>query len=158
MDTAGRRNTVDMAQEHPGLPDPDPGSEPPTQELKIIGKPRIEETDEPAYSVHIELSRKLTLAEQDAVAGSSVPIRSPAGWVKIYPDRRHLTVTETTIEKVAQHQDSFREIVSKIAAQGEENRKRAVEAKRRADETDRANEEERARRRKLADEIDFGKG
>ena len=145
-----------MAQEHPGLRDPDPGLEPPTQELKIIGKPRVEETDDARYSVSVQLSRKLTLAEQDAATGSSVPLRSPAGWVEIDPDLKHLTITDTTIEKVAEHVDSLREIVSKIASEGEEYRKGAVWAKRQANETDKANETERARRRKLADEIDFG--
>ena len=86
--------------ERPPLRDPEPNLEPPTEELKLIGTPRIEETDEPVYSVHIELSRKLTAGEQDYVAGWGTPPRSPAGWVKIERDLRHLTVTNTTIEKV----------------------------------------------------------
>lgn len=49
-----------MAQEQP-----DP-LEPPTQELKVIGKPRIEETNAPQYRVDLPLSRELTPAEQDA--------------------------------------------------------------------------------------------
>jgi hypothetical protein len=130
--------------------------EPPTEELKLIGTPRIEETDQSVYSVHIELSRKLTLPEQDAVKGSSgAPPRSPAGWVKIAADMRHLTVTETTIEKVAQHRDSLREIVSKIAAEGEEYRKRAVEARRQAAEEGEGRQAERVRRTNLANEIKF---
>jgi hypothetical protein len=151
-----------MAQEQAGLRDPDPGLEPPTQELKIIGKPRIEETDEPHYSVQLELSRKLTPSEQDAAGmwtsrtGDRRTTHSPAGPVSVDSDMKHLRITMTTIEKVAQHSDSLREIVSKIAAEGEEYRKRAVEAKRQAVERDKANQEERARRKKLADEIDFG--
>src|ERR1700746_3534963 len=120
--------------ERPPLRVPEPNLEPPIEELKLIGTPRIEETDEPVYSVHIELSRKLTTSEQDYVAGWGTPPRSPAGWVKIERDLTHLTVTETTIEKVGQHRDSLREIVSKIAVEGEEYRKRAVEARRPADE------------------------
>ena len=81
-------------EERPPLRGPEPNLEPPTEELKLIGTPRIEETDEPVYSVHIELSRKLTAGEQDYVAGWGTPPRSPAGWVKIERDLRHLTVTE----------------------------------------------------------------
>jgi hypothetical protein len=54
--------------------------EPPTEELKLIGTPRIEETDEPVYSVHIELSRKLTAGEQDYVAGLGYAASQP-GWL-----------------------------------------------------------------------------
>lgn len=129
--------------------------EPPI-ELKLVGTPQIEETDHSVYSVNIELSRKLTLPEQDAVKGSSgAPPGSPAGSVKISSDLRHLTVTETTIEKVAEHRDSLREIVSTIAAEGEEYRKRAVEARRQAAEEGEGRQAERVRRKSLADEIRF---
>ena len=144
-----------MAERRPNLRDPEPNLEPPSEELKLIGTPRIEETDEPVYSVHIELSRKLTAGEQVYVAGWGTPPRSPAGWVKIDRDLGHLTVTETTIEKVGQHRDSLREIVSKIAAEGEEYRKRAVEARHQAGEEDEARQAERARRKNLADGIKF---
>src|SRR5271165_408666 len=141
-----RRSDTHMAERLP-LRDPEPNLEQPTEELKLIGTPRIEETDEPVYSVHIELSRKLTAGEQDYVAGwRTMPPRSPAGWVKIDSDLRHLTVTETTIEKVGQHGDSLREIVSKIAAEGEEYRKRAIEVRGQADEEEKVRQAERARR------------
>ena len=142
-------------EERPPLRGPEPNLEPPTEELKLIGTPRIEETDEPVYSVHIELSRKLTAGEQDYVAGWGTLPRSPAGWVKIERDLRHLTVTNTTIEKVGQHRDSLRKIVSNIAAEGEKYRKRAVEARHQAGEEGEARQAERERRKDLANEMKF---
>ena len=139
-----------MSEEHPG-----PDLNPPTEELKIIGKPRIEETNSASYSVQLDLSRKLTAGEYDAVAAWATPAGSPAGLVSVDQDLKHLTVGQTTIEKVAEHRDSLREIVSRIAAQGEEYRKRAIDARREADEVANANEAERARRKKLAQEINF---
>lgn len=130
--------------------------EPPIEKLKLVGTPQIEETDQSVYTVHIELSRKLTLPEQDAVKGSSgAPPGSPAGSVKIASDLRHLIVAETTIEKVAQHRDSLRQIVSKIATEGEEYRKRAIETRRQAAEEGAGRQAERVRRKNLANEITF---
>jgi hypothetical protein len=86
------------------------------------------------------------------------PLKSPAGWVLVDADKGHLVVTETTIEKVGQHQDSLREMVSKIATEGEEYRKRAVEAQRAAADEETARQEERARRREAAKKINFDNG
>jgi hypothetical protein len=66
-----------------------------------------------------------------------------------------LTVTNTTIEKVGQHRDSLRKIVSNIAAEGEKYRKRAVEARHQAGEEGEARQAERERRKDLANEIKF---
>jgi hypothetical protein len=145
-----------MAEQHPGLRDPDPDLEPPTQELKIIGSPEIEVSDKPQYSVHLRLSRKLTLAERDGIDGWVSFAPSPAGAVYVDPDNKRLTVTNTTIEQVAEHRDYFQaQIVSKIVADGEEYRMQAVESRRQAAETAKSNEQELARRRKLAEEISF---
>ena len=116
----------------------------------------IEETDQPAYDVHLELSRTLTPGEHDAVnAWPSQGIKSPAGWVHLRSPAKHLTVGQTTIEKVAEHVDFFKDLVAKIAAEGEEYQKRADEAQRQADEQERALQTERARRRDLAAKIKF---
>lgn len=130
-----------------------PELEPPVEVLKLVGSPRPEETDGAVYHVYLDLSRKLTAAEQCAAAAS--PLRSPAGWVQVAADRKHLVVTETTIEKVGQHQDSFKEIVSNIATEGDEYRKRAVEARRSADAESSARQAEHARRREAAKQIKF---
>lgn len=130
-----------------------PDLEPPAEVLKLVGTPRPEETDAQAYDVYLDLSRKLTDSEQDAAA--QLQPYSPAGWVHVGHDVKHLVVTDTTIEKVAQQRDALVEIVSKIAAEGEEYRKRAVEAQRLADEENSAREAERARRREAAKEIKF---
>ncbi len=59
------------------------------------------------------------------------------------------------VEKVGQHRDSLRKIVSKIAAEGEKYRKRAVEARHQAGEESEARQAERERRKDLANEIKF---
>jgi len=97
--------------------------------------------------------RELTAGEQDAAA--RLRPNSPAGSVHAGDDAKHLVVTETTIEKVAQHRDSFVEIVSKIAAEGEQYRQRAIADQRKADEEHDARQAERARRRDAAKEIKF---
>ena len=129
-----------------------PDLEPPAQVLKLVGSPRPEETAAPSYSVHLELSRKLTAAEQDAAAA---PLRSPAGRVQVGTDKKHLVVAETTIEQVGQHRDSLKAIVSKIATDGEEYRKRAVEERRSAHAEDNARQAEHARRQEAAKQIKF---
>ena len=85
----------------------------------------IEETDQPAYDVHLR------------------------------PTAKHLTVGQTTIEKVAEHVDFFKDLVAKIAPEGEEYQKRADEAQRQADEQESARREEQVRRRALAAKIKF---
>ncbi len=134
---------------------PPPNLDPPTEVLKLIGSPQVEETDKESYKVSLPFSRELTAGEQDAAAALAGPAESPAGLVRVDHDANHLVVTDTTIEKVAQHRDSLVEIVSKIAAEGEEYRKRAVDAQRKADEDHDARQAERARRRDAAKEIKF---
>ena len=130
--------------------------EPPTEELKLIGSPQIEETDAPVYDVHLHLSRRLTLGEQDyAGRWQHSPVPSPAGAVYLDPDMKRLTVAHTTIERVAEHLASFTEIVSNIVTEGELYRKRAVEERRQADDEDEARNAERTRRKNLANEIKF---
>ena len=130
-----------------------PSLQPPVEVLKLIGPAQVEATDAPSYSVFLELSRKLTAAEQDAAAASL--LKSPAGWVRVHSDLKHLVVTETTIEKVGKHQDALKEIVSKIATEGEEHRKRAVEARHAADTKARASQAERVRRQEAAKTVKF---
>jgi|SRR5271165_3236931 len=142
---------------------PPPGLEPPAGELKLEGSPRVEETDNESYKVFLPLSRELTAFEQDAAAVWAKPNAHPASWVRqellgaIHVDRdaRHLVVTDTTIEKVAEYSYLLVGIVSKIAAEGEQYRQRAVADKRKADEEHDARQAERARRRDAAKEIKF---
>jgi hypothetical protein len=133
-----------------------PSLEPPIEQLKLLGPPRVQETDEPAYEVYLQLSRMLTPGEHDAFnAWQTHGIKSPAGWVHPGSDGKHLTIRQTTIEKVADCQDFFKDLVAKIAAEGAEYRNRAVEEQRRAADADKARETERARRRNLAKGINF---
>ncbi|MGO9035239.1 hypothetical protein [Mycobacterium sp.] len=132
-----------------------PDLAPPVEVLKLIGTPRVEETDAQSYDVYLPLCRKLTAGEQDASAALGVAAKSPAGWVHVADDQKHLVVAQTTIEKVGQHQDSFKEIVSRIAAEGEEYRKHAAEAQRSADDKEGARQAERTRREEAAKTIKF---
>ena len=147
-----------MTQEHPGLRDPDPGLEPPTQELKIVGTPEIqdEHTNADHYRVRLKLSRKLTPPEQDA--GGHAAFTSTVGAVSVdRSDMQHLIINDTTIEKVAQHGgEYFGQFLQDIVRKGEDVRLRTIEARKAAEAKARADEEERARRRKLAGETDFG--
>jgi hypothetical protein len=82
--------------------------------------------------------------------------RRPAGPVYIGDDLKSLTIIRTTIERVAKHRDFFRaEIVSKIATEGDEFRKRAIEAGRQADEERQRRRAGRVRRENLAAGIIF---
>lgn len=144
-----------MAEGYPDRQEPELDLNPPSVELKVIGTPQIEETDSMLYSVQLELSRKLTAGEYAAVAAWENPARSPAGWVSVDQDLGHLTVARTTIEMVAEHRDSLRGIVSRIATEGEEYRQRAIRTHREADEAAAAHEAEQVRRRKLAEQITF---
>jgi hypothetical protein len=134
---------------------PRPNLERPVEVLKLFGSPRPEETDAQAYDVYVDLSRELTEPEQDAAAALAGEAYSPAGWVHVGDDQRHLVVAATTIEKVGQHQDSLKEIVSKIAANGEERRKQAVKDRDAADDDFYVRQAERTRRREAAKGIKF---
>jgi hypothetical protein len=125
--------------------------------LKLLGNPRYQGTDAEHYDVCIPFSRKLTAAEQDAVEATrlSQPLRSPAGLVCVDHDQKHLVVKDTTLERVQEHAESLKKIVSAIAAEGEEYRKRAVEAKSRADKQHDARQAEFQRRSNLARKIKF---
>lgn len=127
----------------------------PVEELKLLGSPRVAETDKDFYEVYLPLSRELTAGEAYAAAAHVSPAKGPAGGVRVASDRKHLVIRDTTIEKIAEHRDSFREIVSKIATEGEEYRKSAVEAQRSATDEKSAREAERERRREAAKKVKF---
>lgn len=144
-----------MADGLPGRQNPEPNLDPPIEQLKIVGTPRVQETDEPFYKVQLELSRELTVSEHEALAGLSLPLYTPAGVVYVAKDLQRLTVIQTTIELVAEHREAFKGIVARIAAEGEARRQEAVKARRKAGEITGARRIERARRRSLAAETTF---
>ena len=133
-----------------------PNLQQPIEVLKLLGSPRVEETDAEVYDVYLGLSRTLTEPEQDAAAALGGAAKNPAGFVHLGDDQKHLVVEATTIEKVGQQRDSLKDLVSKIAADGEERRLRAVQDRLAADEDETGRQAERMRRRETAKGIHFG--
>lgn len=122
--------------------------------LKLLGTPRVEDSDEPTYGVLLPLSRPLTTGERDAA--TAFALTSPAGQVFVADDFQHPVVADTTIEKIAEHREALQDLVAKIAADGEGYRKRAGEAQRTASDAESARQAERQRRQETAKTIHFG--
>lgn len=144
-----------MTERHPGRITPQPNLDAPTEELKIVGSPIVEAANKEVYSVELRLSRELTAGEQDAYFGWRTPPQTPAGFVYFDSDNKVMTVVNTTIELVAQHRDALRDLVSRLAAEGEEYRRQALDAQQQMREQAEADAAELARRQKIADEITF---
>jgi hypothetical protein len=137
------------------MPD-DPDLSPPTEELKLVGRPDPLPGHGGAqrYPVRVALSRKLSAGEQDA-AGHGAEFPTEIGTAVVDDDLQHLIVSNTTIEYVIEHHLILRNLVDKIAGDGERYRQRALAAREQTAKDDAAQESEETRRRKLADGFSF---
>ncbi|BBX39264.1 hypothetical protein MSIM_07150 [Mycobacterium simiae] len=133
----------------------EPNLDAPAEELKLVGNPIVEQTDAHTYDVLLPFSRGLAPGEIDFIKGLGRPMASAAGAVTVSSDATSLVVLQTTIELVREHLDSLKDVVVRIAAGGEEYRKRAVEAANRKAEDYAARVAEQDRRQRLADGINL---